>query len=333
MKKIFYALAISFFCYSCTVNEQLNSLEIKDVSVASERPPIQELPFLCGTKGSNKPMPLSDAEIIQMFNETLVVPPPGTPIPVRHIRIKYHIVTLKNGSGGISENNLFVMTENLNTVFSNPLLKNPEYSYPGDVLTPQIFYERLIFDNTEINYINNDELYGIDFTEGSDEAELEALFNTDRDPSMLNIYIVNHITSNGLPISGLVEDFGTNALAITGSKQIQSRDPYILAHEVGHNLSLRHTFHNSENLCVQDNDSTSTGDMIADTPVDIGLGSEDFDICDIYTGNKRCVSSEGKSIGTPSSQAKFIAKNIMSYVPDCRNSFTVLQMMQNESST
>ena len=256
-------------------------------------------------------------------------PPPCTPLPVRVVRMKYHIVSDDNGNGGIPSSDIEALNENLEEAFSFAIA-NPQYQYtPAAFLVNRLYYTRsILFEVSSINYIDNSVYYNV--TQHSNE--LNALYQEDNDPTMLNVYIVNRInTDGGELIDGIANGYGTNASVLSSEGGIHLLYN-TLAHEIGHNFGLYHVFEESGGLCLDHNLSSTTGDLISDTPVDnTAFTDASFDSNCNHTGHKEtCVSSSssGLVIPYPDWQAEFLAKNLMSYVKSCRTDFTLIQMAQ-----
>lgn len=328
MKKLISILTLCILFSSCSYDEENLILENKkETNRLSSK---SSIAGVCGTTGIIQPLPLSEAQIAQLSSGTPPSVPACTPITERVVRIKYHIVKDVSGVPVIPESDLDIMTSDLNTAFSG-YIQNPNYPYWmffWAYFTPH-YVQPVRFEKTEVNYITDSQYY--DVVHGS--PELTALFAEDNDPSMLNVYIVNSIPFAGGAgiIDGIANGYGTNA-SILSSIDGRHLLYNTLAHEVGHNFGLYHVFENSGSLCLDSNTSSSTGDLIADTPVDnTALNEVSFDANCNHTGHKEtCVSSLDPrlTIPFPDWQAEFIALNLMSYVRTCRTSFTPLQKIQ-----
>ena len=93
-------------------------------------------------------------------------------------------------------------------------------------------------------------------------------------PNCLNVFFINDFQGN--PSRNGIGSFGTNRSVIRGSKALSNNN---IAHEVGHNLNLVHTFscttheilsctENPLNTDVNTNGCINRGDKICDTPAD-----------------------------------------------------------------
>ncbi len=247
------------------------------------------------------------------------------------VKIKYHIVREDDGTDGIPESDLDIMTNIINQSF-DVTLNNPQY--PVNSILP---VRKIDFIATEINYIDNTELlyneFVLSYGSGS-TADNAVLVNTDNDPYQINIYIVKELFQNVTLPSG--EVVASQTAGIGGSNHailsrfIDSHLTKAVAHEVGHCFRLRHTFSGSYNLCYEENFSRNTGDHIADTPLDISANGNVYgNTCEVT--NTDVTTTCGEIL--PDEDTLFLSKNIMSYAPrDCKEGFTPLQYQHMHNS-
>ncbi|NUO00950.1 MAG: hypothetical protein HUU01_10090 [Saprospiraceae bacterium] len=163
---------------------------------------------------------------------------------------------------------------------------NPHPDYPTDYIiynmienveTANTFYTNVLsFYICEISFINSTNLQEI-----SDISDLDDLYNLEHDENAVNIYMVAKGPKSGY--SKLPHETPSNALMLTGVSNGKT-----LAHELGHYFGLVHSDifsirHLPDNSCNPDPvwnvnctcnpcTGTNSGDRIADTPVDPGLG-------------------------------------------------------------
>ena len=228
---------------------------------------------------------------------------------VRHVNIAVHVVRYNDGSGGISAGNITTAIQQLKTAFSGVTV---------------------IFTVTSTDYIDNTIHTNIDSL-----YKVYRLWNAGYWlPNVLNVYFVPSAYFNGIaefPGRNLIV---VNSVATNGST---------LAHEVGHNLYLRHTHSDAVNPpsnctpvtpleLVNGSNCTAAGDYICDTPAEpfnCGSGISGYvytNTCG-YFGTFRDANNE---LYTPNT------RNFMGYAPaNCRNLFSAEQInvTQNYLST
>ena len=160
---------------------------------------------------------------------------------------------------------------------------------------------------------------------------LGAYSGTNNQSNALNIYLFRDDKSGG---GGIAYTPGTS-LGIGGGDQYAASYSLtnVLAHEVGHNLNLLHTFHwtfsgeqNAPTTCVEDpngSNGSTCGDLVADTPADPNIN---------FTNNGNCSSpmtivANGGITYHPS------VTNIMSYATaNCLSTFTTGQASRFQSA-
>jgi hypothetical protein len=228
-------------------------------------------------------------------------------------------------------------------------LINPKFPYPSSILTPERLRYNVVFQKSEVNYIKSRSYFDVtvsgDVTNDSN-TDYGLMINTDNNPKMLNVYIVNtlYALNDNNTASGYVHDFDQNTLTIPQSSALTST----FIHEVGHCFGLRHTFqYNERDGCPSETNihSYDTGDMIADTPTEYFANNYDpnqdmlFNTLRDFNFSSSCEYLENydpscSTNSMPSWHANFLAKNFMSYVttPSCEKGFTILQRYQMTGS-
>jgi hypothetical protein len=145
-------------------------------------------------------------------------------------------------------------------------------------LNERMAHANLYFLLNDINYINNSS-YGQDRT--STRVTMSNRHNVE---NSLNVYILGNVPAP--EICGL---FSGYSVVLTND----CADAFILAHEIGHYLSLQHTFYewegksgnigNAPNWAerVDGSNCSTAGDQICDTPPDYLFGRWSSDSCSI----------------------------------------------------
>ena len=156
---------------------------------------------------------------------------------IHYIPVKFHIVGKSDGSG-------YYRLANLWDVFCQ---LNQKYTEVG-------FYFYLYGD---IDYINNDDYYVIDFSSG--DAMMQE-YNVD---GVANVYLVNDAAG----YCGYYT-WGSDAVAITTTCNLSGSTT--LAHELGHYFSLPHPFDNVTGNVefVNETNCSTAGDLFCDTKAD-----------------------------------------------------------------
>ena len=156
--------------------------------------------------------------------------------------------------------------------------------------------------------ISNDGALGHDAAPQRDIKALTTWYGDD----YINIFVVPEINGNdgghgtqGFAFLGPTGDERDgvvilyNAFGLEGELKSGRTLNHTITHEVGHHLSLSHTFSNS-NSCEEENNCNSSGDQICDTPVTLANTS-----CTVPS----CENSQ--------------VENFMDYAPEtCKNMFT-----------
>lgn len=237
-----------------------------------------------------------EEEFLRSYNPNARVYNALTSLP-----IKVHIVRNNNGSGGLSESQLYNAIETMNDYYENAGL------------------EFFICDG--INYINNSNFYSLQSNE-------ESSLTSNNVNNTINIYFVDEVfNSSGSSLCGYAYYPGgpetiimANACATNGST---------LSHEMGHFFGLFHTHGNSNttastNELVNGSNCDSSGDYVCDTPADPKLGNSNVNSSCNYTGTYRDANNE---LYDPQEQ------NIMSYSrKSCRTMFSAEQYARINST-
>ncbi len=229
----------------------------------------------------------------------------------QYIPIQAHIFRMDDQSGGLTATEL---QEAIDVV-------NQQYSSMNMVF----------FQCSDINYVDDSNLYDLMFTAEDKKPEEDAWFGFHDVDNVINIYFFNSVTKyNGdglcgyayypssVPRNRVIMD---NGCTMNGST---------LAHELGHFFGLFHT-HGRDNNCgatdeLADGSNCATaGDEICDTPADPRLSNS----CGYYDG-ATCTYLGGITDANGDEYAP-LTDNIMSYassyLPDpCRQNFTYKQL-------
>jgi PKD repeat protein len=155
---------------------------------------------------------------------------------------------------------------------------------------------------------------------GAEEEEVKGLSTWPRD-SYINIWIVNEIEDNNaqsgvqgyayFPVNSSLDGIVVlyNAFGTVGNLKPSTAQNRTITHEMGHSLSLYHTFHNTS-ACTESN-CTTGGDKVCDTP--------------ITTLNSSCSS--------PACSGNQQVENYLDYTPEsCKNMFTEGQKLRMRTS-
>ena len=319
---LFLLLVLSITIFSCTPDsfEIVDQVESDHAIISKSRKIVNNpslLPIISCANLGNEPGLITDStpgikeksDIYQNRKEIKV-------------KLYFHIVREDDGSGGIDESELDIITQKINDAFRTNLNPNDPNAKPY----PNPFK---FFRAKRVDYINNsDLLYNeIYFSPTSSiPSETELLTSINNDPEAINIYIVKELfatngSSNNIQFGGY--GFGKRAVI---SRYFDVYLSNVGAHEVGHCFGLRHTFEQSNQLCLSA-DPYTTGDRIVDTPLHKNsyTGVEPFS-CE-FTNPVPMSTNCGEPI--PDEDLIFLSKNIMSYTHDsCLQGFTSNQLFE-----
>jgi len=138
--------------------------------------------------------------------------------------------------------------------------------------------------------------------------------------SHIDVYIVNTIYDDFAGFAQIGPDRIEDAYIVYRSDCFDH--PIVMAHEIGHILSLHHTHETRFGTdCSQGMDGSFKGDLVPDTPADPNLSGHVSSKCE-YDDYARYPEECGTKAG---SSYHPLVDNIMSYSSYCRDSFTELQ--------
>jgi hypothetical protein len=170
------------------------------------------------------------------------------------IPVKIYILRRDDGSGGINEMALADQLDLVNTFFDDADLEiDFTFNVCGDY-----------------TYIDDTDYYHWHQAEGWD------IINTYEDDNTLNFFFAGSVTSSsGASLAGYAyyPSSWTKVLVIRNTSALNGST---LAHELGHNLNLKHT-HGASNVfgstseLVDGSNGATAGDRVADTPADPNL--------------------------------------------------------------
>jgi hypothetical protein len=205
------------------------------------------------------------------------------------VPIQIHMTFENNGGGGLTDYEVNISLNKLNTSF-----------YPSGVQ----FYEC-----AARNSINNSTLYNFEYN-----VSENTLTNVYDVPNVINVYYVNTLTSSGNSLCGYAFLPGGPDHIVVDNYCAYSGQT--LTHEFGHALSLYHTHGKTNGLTdelVDGSNCNVAGDDVCDTPAEPNLFGQVDGNCN-YTGNQVDMNSVPFVPAT---------NNLMSYSTwACRNTFT-----------
>jgi len=215
----------------------------------------------------------------------------------RTFAVQVHIVTRSDGTGGYRKENLKTAFSRLNQYFTKANVR--------------------LIPNSQIKYIKSDKYY-----EFQKEQEDSGLGSRDL-PNMINLYIVNTISSGGGYANLCGYAYMPNGYTYGNiDRLVMDRkcmdNGMTLIHEFGHYFGLLHT-HGSSNTyrtqeLVNGNNCRDEGDGLCDTPADPKLSYNNVNSNCQYVGNAR--DANGQTY-------RPMVNNYMSYAPSkCCNKFT-----------
>jgi hypothetical protein len=225
--------------------------------LAQEKLPIdRQGPEECGTR---VPQAQREVEMERLAQAAIAAPEvlnPPTDAPY-YLPLSIHIVRASNGTGGLSENDLYASMADLNRFWQPSGVQF--YIYGG------------------IDYINNDTHFNVP----NMQANRDALRGVNPVANMINVYFTNLAALNGQStfttdaVQGILMDIGASSVASSpGTANIST-----FSHEMGHYFDLFHTHENWPNNmgtptlveCPSGSNCTTTGDLVCDTSADPGL--------------------------------------------------------------
>lgn len=166
------------------------------------------------------------------------------------INIYYHIIRNSSGIGGINQNQLELITDDLNLQFGN-----------HDISFTTSGFDYI--DNTNYQTINNS-------TEAANLAQVNNFSNS------INYYIVDSLWNVGSGfVAGTAINIPSNNLVIRSDRVFLSTSP----HEIGHCLNLWHTFQGTASgtsgcaEAINGSNCGTCGDRVCDTPADANTGN------------------------------------------------------------
>ena len=225
------------------------------------------------------------------------------------VPVQIHIVTRTDGTGGLNENVIDLVLNQMNEDFN-----------PIDIR---------FYTISEIDYIADSDYYYCD-----DDIEINQLKMINNTPGVIDIYSVGSLSSNGTPLCGISSFswFDIQGLVIANS----CFDRSTMSHEMGHFFDL---FHPHETATGQEyvngTNCDNFGDGICDTPADPDLSTPGYVQACTYTGS--ALDPNGQEYddcqGYPPCEyyGGPDVENIMSYAPNvCVDHFTEEQYEKME---
>ncbi len=234
-----------------------------------------------------------------------IAPPTGAPY---YLPLSIHIVRASNGTGGLSEADLYASVDNLNRLWR-----------PMGV---QFF----VFG--AIDYINNDGLLSIP----DNQANQDALRQVNPVANTINVYFTGLVGLNGQGsfTGDTFQGILMNQNICTLVSAPASANLSTFAHEMGHYFDLYHTHEDWRDdkgqptaiECPSGNNCTTNGDLVCDTPADPNLSGRVIGAC-AYNNSAALPGMCDKTPYNPP------VRNIMSYsTGDCRTEFTAGQIQR-----
>lgn len=175
-----------------------------------------------------------------------------------YVPIKLHLVARTNGNGRITEQKAMTGVCKLNEYFA-PM--DMQFYLAGD-----------------FNYIDNDEMFDLEYP--SVPNSVRFLYSAEKDPNAVNIFVGNGLSSGNSGYYTRTQD------VIYMDKSYMNSIHSILAHEVGHYLSLAHTFFGWEGRSY---------DSSVPTPTRVNNGV----LVEYVDRNDNCENAADRMCGTP----------------------------------
>lgn len=227
----------------------------------------------CGTTGD---------EVMQRLlkNKQALIDNPISPREISYVPVKFHIVSKTDGTGGVSEAQIFDMLCEANADFAN--LEMQFYIKDG-----------------EFNYIQNDAIHNLILDSDHPQSTinpliLQNIMNSNRDFRALNVFMVRDIILDANGTGNVLGFYSNNRDWIVLLNNEVTGSSITLTHELGHFFSLPHPFNGWESdpynpekhgNPVQPNspgfiptermdgsNCETAGDMICDTAPNYGFG-------------------------------------------------------------
>jgi len=221
------------------------------------------------------------------------------------VRVKMHIVRMSDHTGGVSRAD----------IWSSLHRANSELDAAHILLVPQ----------EDPDYIDDDNYY----LNINTQAEIDALRMVNPQPNMLNIWFTQNLADE---YGGLC---GQSSFTFSASQGIVMANSCItgdsvMSHEIGHYWDLFHTHETAFGAeCVSENNCTTAGDLLCDTPADPCLLGPN----NIYRVNAQCQYTGGPL--DPCAGAAYTpdTHNTMAYTYfPCMNHFTPQQISRAEAT-
>lgn len=179
----------------------------------------------CGTTGD---------EVMQRLlkNKQALIDNPISPREIRYIPVKFHIVSKTDGTGGVSEAQIFDMLCTANEDFAD--LEMQFYIKDG-----------------EFNRIDNDAIHNLILDSNHPQSTinpiiLQNIMNSNRDFAALNVYMVRDIILNANTTGNVLGFYSNDRDWIVMLNNEVRGSSITLTHELGHFFSLPHPFNGWE---------------------------------------------------------------------------------------
>lgn len=243
------------------------------------------------------------------------------------VPIVNHIVRRTNGTGGLTDEELSEIMENLTTFYGEfgVHFTTCDLEAEAEEIKSDEYYDLQILGNYPVGTNNLAESYTL--SEQHDEAHA------------LNIYYIGgNMEKGALPVDGVSvvpsETNGNQPARVFVTADAAKANEKVLEHEIGHIFSLYHTHSASSDGCAKtqervtrdapDANCEGSGDRLCDTPADPNLSSQCHQGNPIFVNSDNCTYVGGTiykdDLGVPFNPD---VTNVMSYSPrSCTSSFT-----------